>query len=308
MAEQQAAPSAIQNQTLRSMLLMFGATFLFAAMHGSIRHVTATLHPFEIAFFRNLFGLVFVLPWFLRYGLAPLRTQHFGLHLWRTAFNVVAMLTFFYALSITPLSQVTALGFTAPIFATLLAALVLGEVVRLRRWSAIFIGFLGTLIILRPGFEAITLGQLLTLTSAITWSCALLIIKTLSRTDSSVTIITYMVLLMIPLSFVPAVFVWQWPSADDLLWMLLIGLLGGGAQYGMTEALRLADTAVVMPIDFCKMLWVTVIAYLAFGEVPDLFTWIGGGIVFASTLYIAWRERSLSKSPAATPSAQPSAE
>jgi len=209
---------------------------------------------------------------------------------------VVAMLTFFYALSITPLSQVTALGFTAPIFATLLAALVLGEVVRLRRWSAIFIGFFGTLIILRPGFEAITLGQMLTLTSAITWSCALLIIKTLSRTDSSVTIITYMVLLMIPLSFVPAVFVWQWPSLDDLFWLLLIGLLGGAAQYGMTEALRLADTAVVMPIDFCKMLWVTVIAYLAFGEIPDLFTWIGGGVVFASTLYIAWRERALNKS------------
>lgn len=273
--------------------LMFVSTFFFAGMHASIRHVSAEIHPFEIAFFRSLFALVVVLPWFIRLGIAPLRTRRIGLHGLRAIFNVGAMLAYFYALSIAPLAEVTALGFTAPIFATMLAALILGEVVRLRRWTAILVGFAGVMIIVRPGFDEIGQGQLLTLFSSLSWACALLVIKTLSRTDSSVTIISYMALLMMPLVLIPASFVWQWPTVEQLLWLILIGVLGGAGQLAMTEALHQADTAVVMPIDFCKLPWVAALAYLAFGEVPDLFTWIGGSVIFASTLYIAYRERRL---------------
>lgn len=271
------------------------AALLFASMHAAIRHVSSGLHPFEIAFFRNVFALLIVLPWFVRQGLAPLRTRRLGMHLLRTLFNVIAMLCFFYALAITPLAEVTALNFTAPIFTTVLAALILGEVVRARRWSAVAIGFLGTLVILRPGFADIGLGQILALTASLVWACALLVIKSLSRTESSVTIITYMSLLLLPLSLVPALFVWQGPTLDQLLWLVLIGLLGGGAQYLMTESLRQADTGVVMPIDFTKLIWVSVIAYLAFDEIPDLFTWIGGAIIFGSTFYIAYREQQMER-------------
>jgi drug/metabolite transporter (DMT)-like permease len=263
------ARAAFDNPALRGIGLMFVATFFFSAMHGSIRYVSTSIHPFEIALFRNLFALVVVLPWFYRYGIAPLRTQHFGLHALRALFNIMAMLSFFYALSITPLSEVTALGFTAPIFTTILAALVLGEVVRARRWAAITVGFLGTLIILRPGFEAIGFGQLLVLFSSMIWACALLVIKTVGRTDSSATIISYMALLMIPLSLVPALFVWRWPDLESWGWLIAIGLLGGIAQFCMTESLRQADTAVVMPFDFFKLVWVTLIAcaiYIAYRE------------------------------------------
>jgi drug/metabolite transporter (DMT)-like permease len=286
-----AARAAFDSPALRGVALMFVSTFFFAAMHGSIRYVSASVHPFEIALFRNVFALVVVLPWFYHYGIAPLRTQRFGLHLLRALLNIMAMLSFFYALSITPLSEVTALGFTAPIFTPVLAVLVLGEVVRARRWCAIAVGFLGTLIILRPGFEAVGLGQLLVLFSSMIWACALLIIKTAGRTDSSATIIAYMGILMIPLSLVPALFVWRWPDPLEWGWLIAIGLLGGIAQYCMTESLRQADTAVVMPFDFFKLIWATLIAWLAFGESLDLFTWIGGTVIFGSTLYIAYRER-----------------
>jgi drug/metabolite transporter (DMT)-like permease len=285
------ARDAVASPALRGIALMFVSTFFFAAMHGSIRYVSAAIHPFEIALFRNVFALVVVLPWFWRYGIAPLRTQRFGLHALRALFNIMAMLSFFYALSITPLSEVTALGFTAPIFAPVLAALVLGEVVRARRWAAIAVGFLGTLIILRPGFETIGLGQLLVLFSSLIWACALLVIKTLGRTDSSATIIAYMALLMIPLSLLPALLVWRWPEPLEWAWLIAIGVLGGVGQFCMTEALRQADTAVVMPLDFFKLVWVTLIAWLAFAENPDLYTWIGGAVIFASALYIAYRER-----------------
>jgi drug/metabolite transporter (DMT)-like permease len=260
-------------------------------MHASIRHLSAELHPFEMAFFRNVFGLLFVVPWIVRYGVVLLRTERLGLHLVRTAFNLMAMLSFFYALSITPLSEVTALGFTAPIFTTVLAVLVLREVVGIRRWGAIALGFAGTLIILRPGFHEVGVGQLLTLFSSLAWACALMAIKTLSRSESSITIIAYMGLLMIPASLVPALFVWQWPVGAQWGWLLAIGLLGGAGQLCMTEALKQADTSVVMPIDFCKLIWVTVIAYLAFGEVPGSYTWLGGAVIFSSTMYIAYREQ-----------------
>ena len=287
------AGAAGADNVLRGVALMVASTFLIAAMHIAIRHVSAAIHPFEIAFFRSLFALLVVLPWFVRYGLGPLRTRRIGLHGLRAIFNAASMLAFFYALSIAPLAEVTALGFTAPIFATALAALLLGEVVGLRRWSAIVIGFLGVLLIVRPGLGEVGPGQLLTLGSSLSWAGALLVIKTLSRTDSSVTIISYMGLLMMPLVLIPALFVWQWPDPAQLLWLVLIGVLGGAGQLCMTESLRLADTAVVMPIDFCKLLWVSALAFAIFGEIPDAFTWLGGSVIFASTLYITYRERAL---------------
>jgi drug/metabolite transporter (DMT)-like permease len=283
--------TALGNPALRGMALMFVGTFFVAAMIGSIRHMSASMHPFEIALFRNLFALVVVLPWFFRYGIAPLRTQRFGLHVLRALFNIVAMLCFFYAVSVAPLSEVTALGYSSPIFATVLAALVLGEVVQARRWTAIGFGFLGALIILRPGFASVGTGQLLALFSALAWSCALMVIKTLGRTDSSATIITYMGLLMAPLSLGPALFVWQWPAAHEWGWLIAIGVLGGLGQFCVTEALRQADTAAVMPIDFFKLIWVALIAWLAFGERLDLFTWIGGAIIFASAVSLVYADR-----------------
>ena len=295
--------NAVINSPIRGITLMFVSTFFFAAMHAIIRYLTDHLHPFEVAFFRNLFGLIFVIPWFIRFGLQPLRTNHLKLHVYRSLVNVVAMFSFFYALSITPLAEVTALGFTAPIFATVLAVLFLGETVRLRRWTAVIVGFIGTLIILRPGFNEIGLGQLLVLNSTIFWAVALLIIKTVGRHDSSVTIITYMSLLQLPISLIPALFVWTWPSWDLLPWLLAIGLLGGGAQWLMTESLRVADTSVVMPIDFCKLPWTALLAYLAFAQVPDIFVWIGGTVIFASALYIAYRERQVKKEQVENPDA-----
>lgn len=277
---------------LLGILIMLAATVAFASMHGGVRYLSLELHlhPFEIAFFRNLFGLVALAPWFIRRGLTPLRTQKFSLHVLRALINVVAMLSFFMGLSLTPIAQVQALGFTAPLFATLLAILFLGEKVFLWRWSALIVGFLGALIIIRPGIKSIDLGSLLVLGSAATWACAIIIIKMLSRTDSSVTITAYMVLLMTPLSFIPAAFFWQWPNGEQLLWLAFVGILGTLAQLGMTQAFRIADATAVLPLDFMKLIWGAMIGYIVFGEVPDTGIWIGGITIFAAATYIVYRE------------------
>ena len=275
---------------LRGILLMFVATICFSLMHALIRYMAGELHPFQLAFFRNAFGLLVVLPWFIRYGLAPLKTQRLGLHAVRSCINVMAMLMFFYAVSITPLAEVAALSFTAPIFATVLAIVVLREVVGFRRWCAIFFGFCGTLVLLRPGFETVSNGQLLVVLSSCLWACALIVIKILSRTESSITIITYLILLMVPLSAVPALMVWSRPSVEQLAITAVMGILGTFGQLLMTEAIKAGDTNVVMPVDFFKMIWAVLLGFFIFAEVPGITTWLGGAMIFGSITYIAYRE------------------
>ena len=275
----------------RGILLMILATILFSIMHASIKHISSGIHPFEVAFFRNLFGLVVIAPWFIKYGIQPLVTNKIKLHFLRSFFNVIAMLTFFYALSVTPLAEVASLAFTAPLFATLLAIIFLREKIGIRRSGAIIVGFIGAAIIVNPDFKNINIGHMCILISASIWSVALIFIKILGRTESSVTITSYMVIFMIPLSAIAASFYWVLPSLNDLLILAVIGIAGTGAQMLLAQALKEEDTGIIMPFDFLKMIWAVLIGYLIFSETPDINVWIGGIIIFSSTLYVAYRER-----------------
>lgn len=276
---------------LRGILWMLTATIFFSSMHGSIRHVSEGMHPFQIAFFRNLFGLIVVAPWFIRYGLAVLKTGNLKLHLLRASLNIVSMLCFFYALSLAPIADVTALTFATPIFVPILAMIFFGERAGPLRWVAILIGFCGTVVILRPGFETVGLGPFLAIFAALVWSFAMMVIKKLGRTDSTVTITSYMIVCLVPLSAVPAAFVWQWPSGTQLLWLMFIGVLGTIGHLLMNQAVKEAPASAVMPIDFIRMIWAVLIGYFAFSELPDSFTWAGGAMICVSGIYIAISER-----------------
>ena len=280
---------------LKGIGFMVLACVFFGAMHVGVRHVTQSVHPFEAAFFRNLFGLLVLLPSFVTHGLRPLQTRRFGLHLARAALNVVAMLAFFYALSVTPVVLVQALAFTAPLFTAVLAVLLLGERIRARRLTAIVVGFAGTLLIIRPGVQPFEFGPALVLASAAVWGYVVILIKSLSRTDSAVTITAYMVLLMSPMTLVCALFVWTWPSGAELAVLGAIGIAGTLAQMCMTQSLRLAETTVVLPFDFTKLVWGAFFAWLLFGEVIDTWTLVGALVIFSGGLYVAYRERQLAR-------------
>ena len=277
------------------MLFMFLGTITGVCMHATVRHMTESYHPFELAFFRNSLALLFLAIPLARIGIAPLRTRNPRLHLLRGFLTTCSMLAFFTALSMTPLAQVTALAFTAPLFATLLAIVFLGEVVRTRRWIAIVIGFAGTLVILRPGIVEFDLGSVLTVVSAAVWGAAIIITRVLGRVESSHTITFYLALSMTVFSFVPATFVWVWPEPGQYLMLLLIAAFGTVTQLSVTQALRLGETAVVMPIDFFKLVWATAFGFVFFGESPDTMTLVGGGMIFISATYIAWRESQLGR-------------
>jgi drug/metabolite transporter (DMT)-like permease len=172
---------------------------------------------------------------------------------------------------------------------------VLGEVVRARRWTAIAIGFIGTLIILRPGVIEIGIGPILIVVSAAIWSVALMVIKVMTRTDSSVTISLYASIFLSPIVLLAALPFWDWPSGEQLARMFVLATFGTVAQTLMNQSLKLADTSVVLPVDFTKLIWAALLGFLVFGEVPDIYTWTGGLLIFASTTYIAIRESRLKR-------------
>ncbi len=278
--------------SLRGMTAMLGSAMTISSMNGVVHHLTGGLHAFEIAFFRQMFGFLFISAVFLRGGLQPLYTRKFKLHALRAVLNAGALLTYFLALSMEPLAKVVGLGFTAPLFATLGAAYFLGEAMGARRWLALTLGLAGALVILRPGAEVVSLGAMLVLLSNLCWAGALLVIKVLARTEGSVTITAYAALLMTPLTLATALFVWQWPSVTQIYWLIAIGIGGTFAQLCLSQAFREADATLVLPVDFTKFVWVSLIGYFFFAEVPDLWTVIGAAIVCSGVLYNAYREGS----------------
>ena len=272
---------------------MLAAAAVLTCMHATVRHVSADLHPFEITFFRNLFGLAAILPLAIRAGKSSFRSRQPRLQLLRTGFGLVAMLAWFYGLSVVPIAEATALSFTSVIFGSVGAALVLGERMRLRRWSAVLIGFAGVLIILRPGFADFDPAALVVLLSSVCWAAALLTVKRLSSTDSVICIVTWNSVLLTVLSLPVAIPVWTTPTVGALGWLLLIGVLATLGHLAMTSAFKSSDATVVFPVDYTRLIWASVIGYLAFSETPDLWTWVGGTVIFASTTYIAYREAAL---------------
>jgi len=275
---------------LRGALWMVLAAFSLAAMTTLIRKLSSDMHPFELAFFRSLFGLLFMLPWFLRAGFGALKTERLGLHGFRALVGLVAMLLWFLALSLMPIAEATALNFTAPLFATIGAALFLGERVRARRWGATVAGFIGALIIVRPeGFD-LGFATTLVLVASACMAMAVLSIKSLSRTESSNTIVLYMGLLMTPMSLIPALFYWTAPQPMDYLWFVVIGLFATIGQVSMAKAFASADVSAVLPFDFSRLLFAAIFGFWLFGEAPDMWTWVGAAIIFSATLYTAHRE------------------
>jgi len=272
------------------MILVVGSTFFMTLTQVLARQAGESLHPFEISFFRNLFGFLPLAPLFLRNGFGILRTRRHGLHALRGVVQSVCMMTYFTALMMIPLTDIMALSFTAPLFATVLAMLLLGERLRLRRVSALLFGFLGMLVVLRPGFVEFNPGSGLILGFAIGFAFVLTMMKALSRTESSVTITAYMGVYLTPLTLIPALFVWTWPTAAELWLLVQVGFFGTIAQLLFTQGLRTAEMSVVLPFDFSRLIWASALGFLFFAEIPSIWTWIGGSMIFAGATYIAIRE------------------
>jgi drug/metabolite transporter (DMT)-like permease len=276
---------------IRGVLFMMMSALGVVAMNVSVRQIADDIHPFVIAFFRHSIGVCLLAPMFLRRGHNPFRTAHLPLHGLRAFFNVIAMLAYFLALTMEPLAKVVALTFTAPLLATIGAVLILGEKVSRARSVALAIGLGGALIILRPWAVEVSPGSLLLILSSTTWAAALVVIKVLSRHDSPVTIALYASLLQLPFCLIAALFFWQWPTSYQFFIILLIAVFGTTTQICLAQAFREADATVVLPADFTKLVFAGLAGWLFFSELPEIWIWIGGTIVFSGVFLNAWFEK-----------------
>ena len=289
----------------RAVVFMVGSTVLFGAMAVCIRLASSQLHPFEIAFFRNLFGFVFTFPLLFRHGWGILRTDKLSLYFLRCCIGIVSMLCGFWAIVNLPLAQAVALSYSTPIFVTIGAVFVLGEVVRARRWTAVIIGFIGVLVLMHPGKGSFNFASLVAVMAAVMSASVAISIKFLSRTEKADAIVIYTTMIWVPLSLVPALFYWTQPTGITWLWIVLSGFLGTTAHMCWTRALTLADASLLTPISFLQVLIVGVFGYFLFDEAVDRLTVLGAAIIFGSNVYIAQREARLARRAVTDPDINP---
>ena len=278
------------NKKLFVILLSLLGTGTAAIMVSGIKLLSQDLNPFIIAFYRCLFGVIIMLP-FMIYNYPEFWTTHnIKLQFVRSAINVYSMISWFTAIGTLQLEKAAAIGFTTPLFTTILAIIFLGEVIRIQRITALIVGFIGILVVIRPGYIPFESGALWLLSAAITFSIVIIIVKKLTEKDSSLTTAFYQMAFMVPPTFFIALFFWESININQFLLFIFVAIAGFITQFSFAQCLKMAETTFIMPIQFTKLIWLSLIGYFFFMEVPDIWTWIGASIIFSSILFIAYRE------------------
>jgi len=275
---------------LRGALWMGGALLSFSLMAVAVRELLRTMGSFEILFLRSLVSFVLVLAAMPRFGLGALRTRRFGLHVVRNVLHFGGQYAWVYAIAMLPLATVFAIEFTMPVWAALLAMLILGERLNQGRIVMLVLGLAGILIILRPGFGIVQPAALVMLAGSFAYASVMIATKRLSENDSAFAILFYMSAIQLPLAFVPALPGWVAPALTDLPWVVAVGAAGLSAHYCMTRAVRIADAMVVVPIDFLRLPLIAVVGMIFYGEPLEIPIMLGAAVIFAGTYYSIRRE------------------
>ena len=280
----------LQSFQTKAIILNILSIVFFSIMVIFIRKASENLHILEVVFFRNLLAFIVMLPLLTSTGLAAIKMNNTKLFFMRGFFGAIGMLAGFTCLTLIPLAQATAISFSKPIFITIGATIFLGEIIKARRIAAIIIGIIGMLIIVQPGVNSLSFGIMLAIIAALAHSINALIVKKLTLTDSPQAIVMWMVIILIPITFVPAVTVWQWPSFETWLYLWGIAIVGTLAHFSWTKSYTMAEITSLESIEFIKLPIMALFGWMIFSEIPGTWTWIGGSIIFISTIYISRRE------------------
>ena len=274
---------------LRAVIFMVIGGVSIALMQAAVKLISFELHPFIITLYRA--GLVFVvlLPILFWRGRAVFNTSSIRLQVLRGSIGGLGMLCVFTGLSMISLAEVTVLLFTVPIFATLLSIVFLSEKVGVRRWTAIFVGFLGILIIARPQ-GSVSTGHLFILCAALSWSTSILIAKKLTEKDTVISITFWQAMGCVPLAFIASLFVWELPSFVQLGALLGIAALGTVGHAMLYAALKVGQVSVILPLDYIRIIWSAGLGFILFGQLPTLHLYVGSLLIIAATAFLSYRE------------------
>jgi drug/metabolite transporter (DMT)-like permease len=284
----------------RGILHMLAAVFVFSVSNALVKWSAATYPVGEITFFRNLAALVPTMAFVAAHGgLGRLRTRRPLAHLLRGGAGVVSMLLIFYSFKRLPIADATAISFAAPIFMTALSVPLLKEKVGVYRWSAVVVGFIGVLVITRPGRDVLNLGAAAAVVSSATYALAMIGVRHMSRTEHPVTIMFYFAVIGTAAMALLLPFGWVTPDVVGAVILTAVGLTGGIGQYFLTQAFRLAPAAVAAPFNYAGIVFAGAFGYFIWDEVPSAHVLIGSAVVIASGLFIIYRETMLRGAKAA---------
>ncbi len=284
----------------RGAFWMILTAMAFTAMLVCVRLLEGEYHSVQVVFVRSLVGLVFIVPPLLRHGLPGLRTRRLPMHMARAAFSLAAMGVYYFAVPYLPLADATTYTFAIPLFVVLGAAFILKEKVDASRWLATLAGFVGVLILLRPGQGGFTLPVFMVLLSALFYAGAWVTLKFLTSTESPSVIIVYQNSLIVALAAIPTFFLGHWPDWHGALFLFGVGLFGTMAHYCQARSFAVADASAVTPFDFLRLPFSVFYAWFLFSEPTDLWTWAGAVVIFTSTWFITWRESRAKRAKART--------
>ena len=272
------------------MLWMLGSGFCFVAVIAIVRRLEGSLPAAESSFIRYIIGLVFFIPYVFKLSVNNFKSEIFFKYVTRAIFHALAVVFWFYAMSKLPIAEVTAIGYMTPVFVTLGAVIFFRETISYWRISAICIAFSGVILILRPGFEVWSIGQVSQVLATIFFAGSYLIVKDLTRTESSTAIVGMMTLL-VTIALAPmAAYVWVTPSLNELISLFFVALFATAGHFFMTKALSIAPVVVVQPVTFLQLVWATLLGIFVFDEALDLFVLFGGTIILVSVTFISYRE------------------
>jgi Permeases of the drug/metabolite transporter (DMT) superfamily len=270
------------------------ATFAGLGTFGKYA-MQAGVDPLQVIFFRNFFCLILMTPLLYWRGPSLAYSEQFRLYGVRVGLSVISMMAWFSALSMIPLAELTAIGFLAPLFATVFAVFWLGEVVRARRWTALVVGFIGALIILRPGGLGFGWGQCVALFSAVTTGIIGPLLKQMTAQDDPDKIVFITNLWAAPASLIPALFVWEWPPLAVWPYLLGLGLCAVLGHVALLRGFASMDASMVFTFEFSRLPFAVLAGYFFLGETTDIWTWVGALIIFSSAAYITRREAQLAR-------------
>ncbi len=293
-ATARAALQPASSDTGRAIALMTLAVGLYSIMDAMVKWLGPNYPVLELVFFRSLFAFVpiaYVL-WRSR-SFAGLRTSRPWGHAVRSLAGLISISMFFYAYTRMPLANVVAISFAAPLLVTALSVPLLGERVGWRRWSAVVVGFLGVIVMVKPGAGMFDEIAVLALSGTVFYALVIVSIRKLSRTETPLAIVFYYALTSTLVAGAVMPFVWVMPDAEGWVLLILVGLIGGVAQFAMTRAFGLADVSIIAPFDYMHILWAALLGFFIWGEVPGNTIWIGAAIVMTSGIYILFREAHL---------------
>ena len=291
------------DRTLAGIGWMLVTSVLFVGVTGIVRYLGSEMAATQGSFIRYLVGLILILPWLLPLFRKPPTKRQMSLYTLRGLAHGIGVTLWFYAMARIPIAEVTAIGYISPIFVTLGAAIFLGERIQMRRILAVIVAFCGTLIILRPGFQELNLGQIAQLCAAPVFAASFLLAKRMTD-DTDPAAIVGMLSLFCTIVLLPgALLTWRDPTLEEIGWLSLTALLATLGHFTMTQAFRCAPITVTQPVGFLQLVWATILGVAAFGEPVDPFVIIGGGIIVASATYISHREAMIARRANTPPAA-----